>query len=451
MLWLARSVLLSLMIGVAAYSIESAMRGRSIRTRWVWAAALLLSVLLPLATLVPRNAWPARLHSPTMLAALHETEVEEAVVADATSDGEPAVLNQAVAEALPAASRRGPLDPGWAWAVASLFFLLRYVHGWARLSRARRSWPRAHVVDDSVLISDRIGPAVVGLFRAHVVLPAWVMAATPERQRMILQHEREHVQARDHIMLALAPLLAILFPWNLVLWWQLRRLRLAVECDCDARVLRAGTGRAAYGAMLLDMATIRTGMNLGLAGLIEPRSLLQRRIETMKAGQFRKSLARVLVLQGTAATALVSALILSAPPSAPVQAQPTGQVQQSPRTGDLLYVVDGKVIGQRATLDAAALGVNVGRITVLSPAAARARYGVQGANGAVVIITRRQVQPFNPPVLKGPRATRDTVRTGADSIVVSGVPLDTTRVLARTFARGDSLGRVVPDSAVVML
>jgi hypothetical protein len=170
----------------------------------------------------------------------------------------------------------------------------------------------------------------------------------------------------------------------------------------------------------------------------------------MKAGQFRKSLVRVVILQGTAAAALASALVLTVPPSAPVLAQTPPRVEQT-RAGDMLYVVDGKVIGQRATLDAAALGVNVGRITVLNPAAARARYGVQGANGAVVIITRRQVQPFNPPVLNRPRAARDTVRTGADPIVVSGVPRDTTGVLARTIVRVDSLGRVVTDSATIVL
>jgi outer membrane receptor protein involved in Fe transport len=122
-----------------------------------------------------------------------------------------------------------------------------------------------------------------------------------------------------------------------------------------------------------------------------------------------------------------------------MQAQSTGQVQQS-RAGDLLYVVDGKVIGQRATLDAAALGVNVGRITVLSPAAARARYGEPGANGAVVIITRRQVQTPNPPVLNRPRA-RDTVRVEAVPIVVAGVPVDTARVMTAVRPQYDS-GRI---------
>ena len=32
----------------------------------------------------------------------------------------------------------------------------------------------------------------------------------------------------------------VLMPWNLPLWWQWRRLRFAIEVDCDARVLASG-------------------------------------------------------------------------------------------------------------------------------------------------------------------------------------------------------------------
>jgi beta-lactamase regulating signal transducer with metallopeptidase domain len=43
-------------------------------------------------------------------------------------------------------------------------------------------------------------------------------------------------------------------PWNLALWWQLRRLCLAVEMDCDARVVSALGDARAYGALLLRVA-----------------------------------------------------------------------------------------------------------------------------------------------------------------------------------------------------
>lgn len=408
MLWIARSLVLTMLIAVAAYCIETALRGHSARTRWVWAIALLLSTLLPLATIVPREVWPAQLHSPSVLSALHRSVAEDASVAAVLPVDDLEFVRTEIPAGSASKSRPYLL---WLWLAGSAFCVLRYLHGWMRLQRARRRWQPARLADDVILISDGLGPAVIGLFRTRLVVPQWVLTAPAERQRMILQHEREHVRARDHLLLGLAPLFAILFPWNPGVWWQLRRFRLAVECDCDARVLRSGAGRAAYGAMLLDVATTKTELNFGLAGLIEPRSLLQRRIEAMKAGQIRQSLSRVVMLQGTALAALATAVILTVPPSAPLNAQGVAPANQAPRTGDMLYVVDGKVIGTRAALDATALGVTVGKITVLSPAAARARYGAQGANGAVVITSqpvnkteeaRAKVPPFNPPVLKRP-------------------------------------------------
>ena len=409
MLWVIRSLVLTILIAVAAYCIETVLRGHSARTRWVWAISLLLSALLPLVTIVPRAVWPARWHSPPILSSLHPPVAEAPPAAVPSRVDIPHVVSDEIA-AVAASPHRPYLL--WLWLAGSAFCLLRYVHGWIRLQHVRRRWQPVRLADDVVLISDGLGPAVVGLFRTRLVVPQWVLSAPVERQRMILQHEREHVRAGDHFLLGLAPLLAILFPWNPGVWWQLRRLRLAVECDCDARVLRGGTARAAYGAMLLDVATTKTGLNFGLAGLIEPRSLLQWRIEAMRAGQIRKSITRVLMLQGTALAALATAALLTVPPSAPLQAQ-SGRTQanQAPRAGDMLYVVDGKVIGTRAALDATALGVTVGKITVLSPDAAQSRYGVQGANGAVVITTRppstaeearAKVQPFNPPALKRP-------------------------------------------------
>jgi hypothetical protein len=43
-------------------------------------------------------------------------------------------------------------------------------------------------------------------------------------------------------------------PWNLAMWWQLRRLCLAVEMDCDDRVVRALGDPTAYGELLFKVA-----------------------------------------------------------------------------------------------------------------------------------------------------------------------------------------------------
>jgi beta-lactamase regulating signal transducer with metallopeptidase domain len=43
-------------------------------------------------------------------------------------------------------------------------------------------------------------------------------------------------------------------PWNVAMWWQLRRLCLAVEMDCDNRVVAALGNATAYGELLLKVA-----------------------------------------------------------------------------------------------------------------------------------------------------------------------------------------------------
>ena len=48
----------------------------------------------------------------------------------------------------------------------------------------------------------------------------------PAVRRLMLAHEEEHLHAKDPLLLLVASCLTILLPWNLPLWWQLRRLRL---------------------------------------------------------------------------------------------------------------------------------------------------------------------------------------------------------------------------------
>ena len=52
-----------------------------------------------------------------------------------------------------------------------------------------------------------------------------------------MAHERSHLDAGDPRLIALAVTLLVLMPWNPLLWWQFRRLRRAIEVDCDTRVL----------------------------------------------------------------------------------------------------------------------------------------------------------------------------------------------------------------------
>ena len=138
------------------------------------------------------------------------------------------------------------------WGLANAWRVSRVV----RLSRGARGDARGAAIVDgvSVVVTDVIGPATVGLFRSRVLVPRWVLALPGSQRQYVLRHEEEHRRAHDARLLFVASLPLILMPWNLAMWWQLRRLCLAVEMDCDNRVV-SGLGDArAYGELLLKVA-----------------------------------------------------------------------------------------------------------------------------------------------------------------------------------------------------
>jgi len=138
------------------------------------------------------------------------------------------------------------------WGLANAWRVSRMV----RLSRGERGDARGTAIVDgvSVVVTDAIGPATVGLFRSRVLVPRWVLALPGSQRQYVLRHEDEHRRAHDARLLFVASLPLILMPWNLAMWWQLRRLCLAVEMDCDNRVV-SGLGDArAYGELLLKVA-----------------------------------------------------------------------------------------------------------------------------------------------------------------------------------------------------
>ena len=49
--------------------------------------------------------------------------------------------------------------------------------------------------------------------------------------------------------------LGVLTAWNPLTWWQVRRSRLAIEVDCDRRVLRGGYDAHRYARTLVDVST----------------------------------------------------------------------------------------------------------------------------------------------------------------------------------------------------
>lgn len=235
------------LLGVAGLLTERALPAAWAR-RWVWCVVIAISVTLP-------GVYQAR-HRWSVVEAL-EQRTAHPTLADAGNT--------------PIAA----LDPDWwaqtrsystiinrYWLLASGVLLLWGLANAGRVARVvsasrreRRDSPGATVVDGvRVVVTDAIGPATVGLWRSRVLVPRWVLALPGAQRRYVLRHEEEHRSAHDARLLFVTSLTLLLLPWNLALWWQLWRLRLAIEVDCDSRVVAALGDAPAYGGLLLKVA-----------------------------------------------------------------------------------------------------------------------------------------------------------------------------------------------------
>lgn len=307
--WMMYAAVIGALVGIAAVLAERGARRVGIAGRWMWVGAIALTIALPVIALWrPSGSVAPSTESATETVAT--TRLDPALLA--TRDR--SLIDDIAARSLELVERAGALTATLArnalanraafafWALASLAMLGAIVVAALRLAAARREWDLALLEEQFVRVSDDVGPAVVGFLRGEIVVPAWALDLAPERRGMLLAHEREHLQARDPLLLLGALIALVLVPWNPAMWWQVRRLRLAVEMDCDQRVLRRGGDVRAYGALLIEVGRRSARAPLAAAAFSEPATHLERRIHMMLArtprwGAFR---ATVLALAGIA-------------------------------------------------------------------------------------------------------------------------------------------------------
>ncbi|OHE80187.1 MAG: hypothetical protein A2X76_04520 [Lysobacterales bacterium GWF1_69_6] len=110
-----------------------------------------------------------------------------------------------------------------------------------------------------------LGPAVIGLWRPRLVLPAdFTRRYSPEEQALVLEHERQHLRRGDLPAQALCSLLRCLLWFNPLLHLASVRFRLDQELACDAAVLaRHPDARRRYGEVMLKTQLADFGLPLG--------------------------------------------------------------------------------------------------------------------------------------------------------------------------------------------
>lgn len=276
--WMVYGTVIGALLAAAAVAAERLAESLRTARRWIWAAALGGSILLPLwvAARSPVGA-PTR----PSAASDHRVPAGETPVLRTLDVGGQLADMIARAGAMRGLDRFDfPLT--LAWAGGAILLGLAYGAAAWHLARGRRRWREAQLHGERVLVAAATGPAVVGVLRPSIVVPEWAFALPNNEQELMIAHEGEHVRARDPMLLHTAALAVFAMPWNVAAWWMLRRLRLAVEVDCDARVLSGGRDVASYGALLLDVCARRSGsIPMAAPALLERTSSLARRILAM--------------------------------------------------------------------------------------------------------------------------------------------------------------------------
>ena len=235
-------LIVAVLVGGAAWFLDRGLRAAGRPTRWVWIGALGVGGLAPF---LPRFLPAATPGGGPGSFALPVHALYQLGTPGAASPERSGNMLAGI----------GPEDAlGALWILGSVLVLIFFALLCLRLRRLRATWEPREVCGEEVLRSERFGPAVVGLFRSWIVLPSWSFGLGERELEMVVLHEREHVRARDPALLAVGLLLASLSPWNPAVWWLMARLRLAVEGDCDRRVLARNTPARSYARLLLTVA-----------------------------------------------------------------------------------------------------------------------------------------------------------------------------------------------------
>lgn len=312
--WMLYAIAVGALLGLAAAATERLMLAGGRSTRWVWLAALAGSISLPIALpLLARGSEAGGL----------------------AAGGGSVAARLGALEVLEAAP--GGADPYWVervlavgWLASSVALAVLFAWSLLVLRARRREWQRGRVAGVRVLVSSSTGPALVGFLAPELVVPKWMMDLDARSLRLLVTHEEEHLVSRDPLLLLVGMSMVVAMPWNLPLWWQAQRLRLATEVDCDARVLRRHPDPREYGMLLLEVGRLASSGRLAAAAFSEPRSFLERRV-AMLTGRRSLPPSGGVLLMAAAVVGVAAACAIPSPdapePSAILGPGPVGAVE----------------------------------------------------------------------------------------------------------------------------
>ncbi len=181
-------------------------------------------------------------------------------------------------------------------------------------------------------------PVTIG---SAVVLPEDYVTWDSEKLRIVLAHERSHIQQRDFYLQMIASLYASLFWFSPLGWWLKSKLSELAEAISDRAGLEQAASRSSYAQVLLEFAAAPRPTLIGVA--MARTSGLSRRIERLLndssfrqafAGTRRRAQLAVLLVPVAlfAATALIRVEAAGQEPQPPTPPQSAPSAQPAPST-----------------------------------------------------------------------------------------------------------------------
>ena len=311
--WMGFILGVSATVAVAAVAAERAMAALKWSRRGVWVIALGAAFILPFVLQPGASGDQAVLDAPALR-----------LVGSAGGEAP----STSVVRGVSAVDRILSV----AWMVASGLLLLHLLYSALRLRMRRSRWRVSQFDGREMWITSSPGPALVGILRPRIAIPAWLLEWKEADRDVVLRHEIEHASAGDPKLNVFGLAILVAMPWNPVVWWARRRLVHAIEVDCDARVLRSPIDPRRYAEVLLEVARCTIPVQPPPIALTATSSQLERRI-TMALQHDRppRLVAGVFLL--TVAASLAAAPGTFDPPEHPSIADLTGRVAQD--VGDL--------------------------------------------------------------------------------------------------------------------
>jgi len=432
--WMTQAIVVSALLALTALLLQQ-LAGRSLPARLIWSGALLSSLALVLVA-------PFRMAPPSA------NTITEIVVIGAPGAGAsapaPAMWRVAlhtwssnvdrlltapvqwstltIGDALDRAPITVRAAVTLAWPLSSLLVLLAFGASYRRHREELRDAECCDIDGVGVHVTAALGPAVIGVRPPRIVVPAWLLERSALEQRLVITHEQSHIAVGDPLLLLTSCIAVALMPWNPIAWFALAQLRLAIELDCDRRVLGTGASTRQYGQLLIALSShvpqfAQGGVAHAPLALTSPAfsyhpSHLERRLITMttRPSQFVRS--RRISSGLLAALALLAACESQLPTAAELQNMDVKGVESRVAqvtkldTSKVLYMVDGKQVS-RAEANAlsadkiATVNVQGGKTQVIRIGTKNALVGslLKGKTADSVVVTEVRIGRATPEIV----------------------------------------------------